>query len=100
LSGEAVIGGELTVRIRARPRGGWEASPDGQWDTVIAGLRRWDEHVRVEQEQIWLTLPGEADLPAINRYLIEHDVDVYALSPHRMSLEDLFMELVGTEDER
>jgi hypothetical protein len=55
--------------------------------------------VRSEQEQIWLTVEGEADLPAIARYLIEQDVDVYALSPQRMSLEDLFVQLVGTESE-
>ncbi len=31
------------------------------------------------------------------RYLVEHDVDVYALSPQKLSLEDLFIQLVGTE---
>jgi ABC-2 type transport system ATP-binding protein len=98
-SGECLVEGELTVQIRARPEGGWEAAPDGHWEAVTAGLRRWSEHVRVDGEHISLTLPGEADLPAIARYLVEHNVDVYALSPQRISLEDLFMRLVGTEEE-
>ena len=98
-SGELLIEDELTVEIRARPRGGWEPTPDGHWDTIVQGLHGWSEHVRVDGERISLTLPGEADLPAIARYLVEHDVDVYALSPQSMSLEDLFMKLVGTERE-
>jgi len=98
-SGAPLAGGRLTVHIRARPRDGWQASPDGHWDAIVGGLARWDANVRAEQEQIWLTVDGEADLPEVARYLIEHDVDVYAFSPQRLSLEDLFMQLVGTESE-
>jgi hypothetical protein len=54
--------------------------------------------VRVADGQISLTLPGEADLPEITRYLVAHNVDVYAVSPQRVSLEELFMQLVGTEE--
>jgi ABC-2 type transport system ATP-binding protein len=97
-SGGALAEGELTVEIRARPRGGWETAADGRWEGIAAGLSRWSEHVRVDGERISLTLAGEADLPAINRYLVEHEVDVYALTPQRISLEDLFMRLVGSEE--
>jgi hypothetical protein len=38
-------------------------------------------------------------VPAITRYLVQNDADVYELSPQRLSLEDLFMRLVGTEEE-
>jgi hypothetical protein len=44
-----------------------------------------------------LTVSNEDDLPRITRYLIEHDVDVYAMSPRRLSLEDQFIQLVGEE---
>lgn len=98
-AGAALADGGLAVQVRARPRGGWQASPDGQWDAIVAGLAHWDPNVRAEQEHIWLTVEGEADLPDIARYLVEREVDVYALSPQRMSLEDLFMQLVGTESE-
>jgi len=98
-SGASLVEGELTVEIRARPKGGWEATPDQHWERTMAGLRRWGEHVRVDGEFISLTLSGEADLPEITRYLVERDVDVYAVSPQRRSLEDLFMGLVGTGEE-
>jgi ABC-2 type transport system ATP-binding protein len=97
-SGQPLVEGELTVQIRACPKDGWEAAPDGQWDAITSGLRRWSEHVRVDGERISLTLPGEADLPAIARYLVEQGADVYELSPQRMSLEELFIQLVGVEE--
>jgi hypothetical protein len=46
---------------------------------------------------VTMTLAGEADLPAVNRYLVEHGVEVYALQPQKVSLEDLFIETVGTD---
>jgi ABC-2 type transport system ATP-binding protein len=98
-AGAPLVEGDLTVQIRARPRGGWLSCPNGQWEAIVGGLAQWGRDVRAEQEQIWLTVEGEADLPSIARYLIEQDVDVYALSPQRMSLEDLFVQLVGTESE-
>jgi ABC-2 type transport system ATP-binding protein len=95
----ALAEGKLALQIRARPHSGWEGSSDGRWEAIVAGLARWDPGVRAEQERIWLTVEGEADLPEIARYLVEREADVYALSPQRMSLEDLFMQLVGSESE-
>ena len=99
-SGASLAGGELTVEIRACPRAGWDAIPDGRWEATLAGLRQWSDQMRVDRELVSLKLESEADLPEITRYLIEHDVDVYSLSPQRMSLEDLFMRLVGSKEER
>jgi ABC-2 type transport system ATP-binding protein len=93
-----LVTGELSVHIRARPRGGWEAAADGRWEAIVAGLTQWGTNVRFDREQIWVVLPGEVELPAIARYLVENDVDVYALSPQRLSLEDLFMQLVSDEE--
>ena len=44
-----------------------------------------------------MTLRSEADLPALNRYLVEQGVDVYSLRPQQISLEDLFIQIVGTD---
>ena len=99
-SGASLAGGELTVEIRACPRAGWDAILDGRWEATLAGLRQWSDQMRVDRELVSLKLESEADLPEITRYLIEHDVDVYSLSPQRMSLEDLFMRLVGSKEER
>ncbi len=94
--------GELSVQIRANPQP--SARANGCWETVVDRLVQWGQNVRVDQDpgdgmyQISLTLPGEADLPQIARYLVENQIDVYAISPQKLSLEDLFMQLVGTEE--
>ena len=79
--------GELSVEIRAR-----HLSPE-----IIAGLSCWSHNVRLDGEHLNLTLPGEADIPALNRYLVENGVEVYALHPQHISLEDLFLQIVGTD---
>ena len=90
----ALVDGELTVQIRARRLTG---VGDVRWAAVLDGLRSWSSNVRVDGEHVALTVQGEADLPAINRYLVENGAQVYALIPQRRSLEDLFIDVVGTE---
>jgi hypothetical protein len=51
----------------------------------------------VDGDHLTLTLPGEVDLPAVNRYLVEQGVDVFSLQPQKVSLEDLFIQIVGTD---
>jgi ABC-type multidrug transport system ATPase subunit len=53
--------------------------------------------VRADGEHLTLTLSGEADIPEINNYLVEQGVEIYAIRPQQLSLEDLFIEIVGTE---
>ena len=84
---QQLVEGELSVEIRARNLS----------SEIIAGLGRWSTNVRQDGEHLSLTLPGEADLPVINRFLVEQGVDVYSLSPKHVSLEDLFIEIVGTD---
>ena len=84
---QTLIEGELTVSIRAR-----QLTP-----AIVQGLNSWSSNVRLDGEHLTLTLPGEADLPAINRYLVENGSDVYSLQPQKISLEDLFIQIVGTD---
>ncbi len=90
----SLVDGELTVQIRVR-----QPADLGnmRWAAVLEGLHRWSHHVRVDGEHIALTVQGEADLPVINRYLVEHGAQVYAMIPQQRSLEDLFIDVVGTE---
>jgi ABC-2 type transport system ATP-binding protein len=78
---------ELSLEIHARP-----LLPD-----VVDGLSLWSHNVRQDGDRISLTLPGEAQIPEINRYLVGQGVDVFALRPQRVSLEDLFIEIVGVD---
>ena len=45
-----------------------------------------------------MSIASEADLPTINRYLNENGVDIYAFSPNKVSLEDLFLQVVENDD--
>jgi ABC-2 type transport system ATP-binding protein len=91
----SLVDGELTVEIRARPP---RHMPRTRWEAILDGLTPWSSNVHVEGEHISLTLSGEADLPAINRHLVQHGADVYSISPRTLSLEELFIQVVGPED--
>ena len=84
---QTLVEGELSVQVRAHP-----LTPQ-----VVAGLSRWSQNVRADGDHLMLTLPGEVDLPAVNRYLVEQGVDVFSLQPQKVSLEDLFIQVVGTD---
>jgi ABC-2 type transport system ATP-binding protein len=82
-----LVEGELSVEIRAR----------GLSPQVLTGLSNWSKNVRLDGEHLDLTIDQEEDLPAINRYLVEQGVEVFALRPQHVSLEDLFIQIVGTD---
>jgi ABC-2 type transport system ATP-binding protein len=84
---QTLVEGELTVQVRAR----------GVTPTVVTELTRWGQNIRLDGEHLSLTLEGEADLPEINRYLVTQGVEVYAMQPQKISLEDLFIQIVGTD---
>jgi ABC-2 type transport system ATP-binding protein len=82
-----LVNGELTVEVRAR-----HLNPE-----IVSGLSQWSQVTRTDGEYLSLTLNHEDDLPYINRFLVEHGVDVYAIKPEHISLEDLFIQIVGTD---
>ncbi len=84
---QSLVEGELTVEIKAR-------NLDQE---VLEGLNRWGENVRVDGDHLSMTLSSEADMPVVNRFLVENGVEVYAIRPEQLSLEDLFIQVVGTE---
>ena len=85
---QELVEGELSVRgagAQSKPRyaaRAWRAGP---------------ANVRQDGEHLTLTLASELDLPEINRYLVAAGADVYALRPQHVSLEDLFIQIVGTD---
>jgi ABC-2 type transport system ATP-binding protein len=84
---KTLVAGETRVTVRA----------SGLTPQVLAGLAELGRDVRADGAQVLLTVNGEADLPAIARYLVAQGSDVYALTPQKMSLEDLFVQIVGTD---
>jgi len=79
--------GETSVTIRA----------SGLTPSILAGLNEWGQDVRADGDHVTLAVPGEAALPAITRYLVAQGAEVYAITPQRLSLEELFIQTVGTD---
>lgn len=85
--------GHMTVELRAR-----HLNPK-----IIEGLSQWCQVLGQDfnhgSERLVFKVSGESKLPEINRYLVDHKVEVYALTPQLISLEDLFIQIIGTEGE-
>ena len=64
---------------------------------IVDGLSRWSRSVRTKCECLTLSVSSSAVVPEIVRYLIACGVDVYEVTPQRLSLEERFLEIVGTD---
>jgi len=84
---QALVEGETSVTLRA----------GGLTTELITGLGRFGNDVRADGDHVTLTVVDETALPAIARYLVAGGVELYALTPQRTSLEDLFIQVVGTD---
>lgn len=79
--------GDLTVSVRVRNLN----------DAGYAGLTNFGRDIRRDGDHFTITLTGESDLPRLSHYLMSNGADLYALKPNRLSLEELFIQIVGTE---
>jgi ABC-2 type transport system ATP-binding protein len=76
---------EVTLRVgRATPE-------------LLEGLQRWSPSIQADGKRITLTLQSEEQLPELARWIVEQNVDLYALSPQEISLEELFVRVVEEE---
>jgi ABC-2 type transport system ATP-binding protein len=64
---------------------------------TINGLSQWGQDIRVDDEHISMAVANEMVLPEITRYLVAQGADVFAITPERLSLEELFIQVVGTD---
>jgi ABC-2 type transport system ATP-binding protein len=64
---------------------------------IADGLSRWSRSVRTTRECLTLSVSSSAVVPEIVRYLVACGVDVYEVTPQRLSLEERFLEIVGTD---
>ncbi|MGE5377281.1 MAG: ATP-binding cassette domain-containing protein [Bacteroidota bacterium] len=64
---------------------------------ALSSLDRWGTDIQAVDGQVTLTVRDEAHIPEINRYLVEQGINVYALTPARRSLEEIFIETVGED---
>ncbi len=67
-------------------------------ESALAGLSNWGSVVENEDgERITMTITAEEFIPSIARHLVESGAEVYALTPQRVSLEELFIQTLGTD---
>jgi ABC-2 type transport system ATP-binding protein len=64
---------------------------------TITGLSAWGQEINLEGERLTMILEDEENLPAINRFLVDQKVEIFAFRPQQLSLEDLFLEVIGTD---
>ena len=64
---------------------------------IVNGLSQWTPSVRSESERLTLTLSSNALLPEVVRYLVAKGADVYEVTPRRLSLEERFLEIAGSD---
>ena len=64
---------------------------------ILNGLSQWTLSVRSEGERLTLTLSCGTLLPQVVRYLVAKGADVYEVTPQRLSLEERFLEIVGSD---
>jgi ABC-2 type transport system ATP-binding protein len=80
-------GEEIRVVVRAR-----KLTPE-----AIAGLAPWSTSTLLEEEQLTLTTRSQDVLPDILRHLVAAGADIYQFTPQRLSLEDLFLKIMGED---
>ncbi len=83
----SLVDGETTLTARVH-----NLSPES-----LPGLSAWAKDIRLDGNTLHMVVLDEESLPAINRYLVESGAQVYAFSPQKMSLEDLFIQVVGMD---
>jgi len=80
---------EEAVRVEVRAR---KLSQE-----CVSGLARWSSSVQVDEERLTMTTQSRETLPDVFRYLVAACADVYQFSPQRLSLEDLFISVMGED---
>jgi ABC-type uncharacterized transport system ATPase subunit len=64
---------------------------------MVSEMARWGQDIQANGEQLTLTVRDEASIPEITRYLVAQGANVFAISPSRPSLEEIFIETVGKD---
>jgi ABC-2 type transport system ATP-binding protein len=64
---------------------------------ILDGLEQFASSIRQEGDQLSLSVASTSALPEILRYLVSRGADVYQFTPQRLSLEERFLEIVGSD---
>ena len=65
--------------------------------STLQRLDRFAREIRLEDQMLRLRVDGEGRLPEVVRCLVESGAEVYSVVPHRVSLEELFLKMMGPD---
>jgi ABC-2 type transport system ATP-binding protein len=93
--------GEVIARrdLRTSPQGEIRVAVRGKNFTkeMTAGLKKWTASAILEGEQLTLMTNSSEVLPDVLRHIVAGGADVYEFRPERLSLEDLFVRIMGED---
>jgi ABC-2 type transport system ATP-binding protein len=64
---------------------------------VARGLSRWSPSVCANGDRMTLSVSSGAMVPEIVHYLVANRAEIYEVTPQRLSLEERFLEIVGSD---
>jgi len=64
---------------------------------IVRGLSRWSQSVCTNGARMTLSVSSGAAVPEIVHYLVANGAEVYEVTPRRLSLEERFLEIVGSD---
>lgn len=64
---------------------------------MVKGLAQWTPSAQHEEGRLTFSLSSNALLPEVVRYLVSAGADVYEVAPQRLSLEERFLKIVGSD---
>jgi ABC-2 type transport system ATP-binding protein len=68
--------------------------------SAIERLREFTQNPRIEGEILRLGVMERDSVPRVVRFLVESGAEVFSVVPQRVSLEDLFLQVMGPEPGR
>ncbi|HEY4720346.1 MAG TPA: ABC transporter ATP-binding protein [Anaerolineae bacterium] len=83
--------GAAPVEIRTGPLSSTDRSE------LLNGLNQFGHDARADGDHLQLIVEDRQKLPELARWLIGQGIDLYALTPQHVSLEDMFLQIVGTD---
>jgi ABC-2 type transport system ATP-binding protein len=64
---------------------------------MVKGLAQWTSSARYDGGRLAFSLSSSAVLPEVVRYLVSAGADIYEVAPQRLSLEERFLQIVGSD---
>ena len=64
---------------------------------MVKKLAQWTSSARYEEGRLAFSVSSNATLPEVVRYLVSAGADIYEVAPQRLSLEERFLQIVGSD---